>query len=160
MLQVSNVAMYPMSAEYIDTEVNNMRDAARQADLKEVTHDSSLLLLQSIMKPQSFTPVSGSTNLYQLAYDYKLFPNEANPKSFDFRVVLPFHGLGMPAGSRVQMSIMLPISANIDATATQGVAVNGQVIEELTQDIPNCQRKIVSFAYQNDPQFTIRYVYP
>jgi len=160
MLRVSNVAMYPMSAEYVDSEVNNIRDAAKQSDIKEVTHDSSLLMLQAIMKPQPFVPVAGSSNLYQLAYDYKLFPNAENPKSFDFKVVLPFHGLGMPAGSRVQMAIILPITANLDAATTQGVAINGQVIEELTQDIPNCQRKIVSFSYQNDPQFTVRYVYP
>lgn len=160
MLQVSNVAMYPMSAEYVDNEVSNIFEASKGRVLSEVTHDSSLLMLQAIMTPQSFTPVSGATNLYHLAYDYKLFPNKDNPKAYDFRVVLPFHGLGMPAGSRVQMAIILPISASLDATTTKGVTVNGQVIEELTQDIPNCQRKIVSFAYQNDPEFTVRYVYP
>jgi hypothetical protein len=160
MLQVSNVAMYPMSAEYVDKEVSNIIEASKGRNLNEVTHDSSLLMLQAIMTPQSFTPISGATNLYHLAYDYKLFANRENPKTYDFKVVLPFHGLGMPTGSRVQMAIILPISATLDATTTKGIAINGQVIEELTQDIPNCQRKIVSFAYQNDPEFTIRYVYP
>lgn len=159
LFQVSNVAMYPMSSEYVDAEVTNIREAAKNRDLKEVEHDSSLLMLQAIMTPQPLNLVSGSTNLYHLSYDYKLFPNKDNTSIYDFRVVLPFHGLGMIGGSRVQMTIILPITSKLEPETTKGIAINGQVIEELTHNISECNRSIVSFVYQNDPEFTIRYQY-
>jgi hypothetical protein len=159
LLKATNIAMYPMSAAYVDSEVGNIREAAKNKDLREVEHDSSLLLLQSIMTPQSFTPVTGTTNYYHLAYDYKLFQVNGIPNTYDFKVVLPFHGLGMSSGSRVQMTIILPITSILDATTTQGISINGQKIEEFKTDIPQCQRTIVNFMYQNDPEFTIRYHY-
>lgn len=159
LMRASNVSMYPMSAEYINNEVSNMVQASQQRDLREVEHDASLLLLQAIMVQQSFTPVSGTTNLYHLAYDYKLFPTKENPNAYDFIVVLPFHGLGIPNGSRVQMTIILPIAAQIDTAATQGIAVGGVVIEELVKPMENVNRNIISFEYHQDPDFTVRYMY-
>lgn len=158
--KATNLAMYPMSAQKVMEGTQDIQQQAEAGNLQEVVNDASKLMLRAVMTKTSLKPISGASNLYHLAYDYKLFPIKENPKAFDFKVVLPFDGLGMPAGSRVQMAIIMPISSQIDAGATQGIAIGGQVIEELTQDIPNCQRKIVSFAYQNDPQFTIRYVYP
>lgn len=158
--KATNLAMYPMSAQKVMEDTQDIQLQAEAGNLQEVINDASKLMLRAIMTKTPLKPVSGATNLYHLAYDYKLFSLKENPKAYDFKVILPFDGLDMPAGSRVQMAIILPISASLDANVTKGIAIGGQVIEELTQDIPNCQRKIVSFAYQNDPQFTIRYVYP
>lgn len=160
LLKATNLAMYPMAADYVTKEVNNILQASQSGNLQEVMHDSTLLMLQAIMVKKSFTPVVGTNNLYHLAYDYKLFPNKDNPKAFDFKVVLPFHGLCMPNGSRVQMTVIMPITAKIDPNVTEGITVGGQKIQELTYDVQQCQRQIVCFMYQKDPEFTIRYIYP
>lgn len=158
--KATNLEMYPMSEQKV---MDGTRDIIQQAELGNlhgVIEDASKLMLRAIMVKKSFTPVSGSQNLYHLAYDYKLFPTKENPKAFDFKVVLPFDGLGMPAGSRVQMTVITPITAKVEPNTTEGITVNGQKIQELTHDISACQRQIVSFMYQNDPKFTIRYLYP
>ncbi len=157
--KATNLEMYPMSAQKVIEGTQDIIQQAEQGQLAEVINDSAKLMLRAIMTKKSFTPVSDTQNLYLLAYDYKIFPIKGT-NAFDFKVVLPFDGLGMPGGSKVQMTVIMPMGANIEPTATEGVAVNGQKIEELVQPVGNTGHKIVSFEYQvTDPKFTIRYQY-
>ena len=57
------------------------------------------------------------------------------------------------------MTIIMPLNSQIDSNITEGVAVNGQKIQELITPITNISRNIISFKYQNDPLFTVRYHY-
>ncbi len=160
LFKATNLAMYPMSADEIIKDTQDIFEQANAGNLQEVESDAAKLMLRAVMKKTPFTPVSGSNNLYHLAYDYKLFPIKESPNMFDFKVVLPFSGLGMPNGSKVQMTVITPIGSNIEPTVTKGIAVNGQQINELVHPVGNTGRKIVSFEYQiTDPLFTIRYTY-
>jgi hypothetical protein len=157
--KAANLEMYPMSAQKVIDGTQDIIQQAEAGNLPEVINDAAKLMLRAIMVKKSFLPISGSQNLYHLAYDYKLFPIKGT-NSFDFKVVLPFDGLGMPNGSKVQMTVIMPIGANIDPAVTEGVAVNNQKINELVQPVGNTGRKMVSFEYQvTDPKFTIRYQY-
>jgi len=157
--KATNLEMYPMSAQKVMEGTQDIIQQAEAGNLQEVINDASKLMLRAIMIKKAFTPVSGSQNLYHLAYDYKLFPIKGT-NAFDFKVVLPFDGLGMPGGSKVQMTVIMPIGANIDPAVTEGIAVNGQKINELVQPVGTTGRNMVSFEYQvTDPKFTIRYQY-
>jgi hypothetical protein len=77
------------------------------------------------------------------------------------KVQLPFNGLTIPAGgqAKVKMTVILPLGTQVNATATQGTVVGGQTIQEITTQIPNVGRQVVSFEYHNDPDFIIQYHY-
>jgi hypothetical protein len=124
--------------------------------------DAAKYMLKAVMKKTSFTPVSGTNNLYMLSYDYKLYPMKEASNYFEFKVVLPFSGLGMLNGannSKVQMTVIMPIASKIDPNATKGIAVNGVEVNELVKPMENVNRNILSFEYHQDPLFTIRYYY-
>jgi Zn-dependent protease with chaperone function len=89
----------------------------------------------------------------------QLYPMKEAPNSYEFKVVLPFSGLGMQNGSKVQMTVIMPITAQIDTNATKGVAINGVEVNELIKPMENVNRNILSFEYHQDPLFTIRYMY-
>lgn len=154
--KATNISMYPTSEEELLAGTQDIAEQAKASSFDGVLEDSSKLMMLSLMKKQSLEPIVGTTNCYRLAYDYKIFPVANN---FDFKVQLPFSGLGMIGGSIVQMTIIMPLNSAIDPVATEGVAINGQKIEELITPINNIGRNIISFRYQNDPVFTIRYHY-
>jgi hypothetical protein len=151
-----NMSMYPTSEEELLSGTQDIFDQAKSGNFEGTLEDSSKLMMLSLMKKQSIEPLVGTTNCYRLAYDYKIFPVNNN---FDFKVQLPFSGLGIVTGGIVQMTIIMPLNSVLDSQATEGVAVNGQKIEELITPIQNIGRNIISFKYQNDPMFTIRYHY-
>ena len=108
---------------------------------------------------QIYKPLFLKTLTHEIVYhtyDYKIFPDENN---FDFIVELPFNGLGVAVGGVVQMTIIMPLNSTINQEITEGVTINGEKIEEFITVIPEINRNIVSFRYQNDPKFTIRYHY-
>lgn len=158
--KATNLAMYPMSEASVMQGTEDIIEQSKQGNLTDVIQDASKLMLRAIMKKTSFIPVAGTSNLYLLAYDYKLFPIKEAPNMFNFKVVLPFDGLGMPTGSKVQMSLIMPIGSSIEPTFTEGVAMNGQKINEQVQPIGTTGHNILSFEYQiTDPLFTVRYQY-
>jgi hypothetical protein len=151
-----NMSMYPTSEDELLAGTQDIFDQAKSGNFDGTLDDASKLMMLSLMKKQPLEAIVGSSNCYRLAYDYKIFP-VAN--SFDFKVQLPFSGLGMIGGSIVQMTIIMPLSSVLDPVATEGVAINGQKIEEIAVNIPAINRNVISFRYQNDPIFTIRYHY-
>lgn len=80
------------------------------------------------MVKTALMPVPGATNTYLLSYDYKIYPTEENENTFDFNITLPFDGLTLPNGGRVQVSVLTPIGAKIDQAATKGTDKNGREI--------------------------------
>lgn len=157
--KATNIAMYPMLANEVIAGTEDIIAQSEAGNLQDVELDAAKLMLRAIMKKTSFTPVNGTSNLYMLSYDYKLYPMKEVPNSYEFKVQLPFSGLGMINGSRVQMTVIMPITAQIDPTATKGVAINGVEVNELVKPMENVNRNILSFEYHQDPVFTIRYHY-
>lgn len=159
-LKLTNLPMYPTSESKILTGIEDIKQQAEAGNLQEVINDSARLMLLSIFKKISLTPIVGSTNAYVLSYDYKLFPLKDTPLAYEFKVLLPFDGLTLnPAGGRVQVTAITPCAATIDPVNTKGVAPNSEITESISP-VQNTNRQIVSFQFHLDPEFTIRYIYP
>jgi hypothetical protein len=154
-----NMSMYPMSEDELLVGTSDVIDQAKAGSFDGVLEDTSKLMMMSLMKKQALEPITGTTNMYRLSYDYKIFPQVNTTNIFDFKVQLPFSGIGVAAGGKVQMTVIMPLNSQVDPIVTEGVDLNGLKIEELITPINNIGRNIVSFMYQNDPIFTIRYHY-
>lgn len=153
------ISMYPMSEETILKGTDDVIQQAKNNQVEETEKDVSMILLRSVMQKSNLELIAGTTNLYRIAYDYKLYPLKDIPNAFEFKVQLPFEGLTVQAGGQIKMSIMLPLGSQVNPDATQGTVVGGQTIQELITPINNVGRSIVSFQYQNDPDFIIQYHY-
>lgn len=159
-LKLTNLPMYPTSETTLLQGIDDIKQQAESGNLQDVINDSARLMLLSILKKMTLTPIPGSTNAYMLSYDYKLFPLKDSPNAYEFRVLLPFDGLTLnPSGGRVQVTVVTPVGVAIDAANTKGIATGNVEINELVRPIENTNRQIVSFAYQTDPEFIIRYNY-
>jgi hypothetical protein len=113
-----------------------------------------------MLKKMTLTPIPDSTNLYCLSYDYKIFPELTNPNTFKFVSELPFNGLPLATnGGIVQLSVVMPLNAQIDDSTTIGTATNGTKIEEHTVNLAPINRNVVIFRYNIDPLFNIIYHY-
>ena len=161
LFKLAKLDMYPMQESTILQGTENIREIATSENLEGTIADASRLLLRSVMKKTSLTPVTGTSNCYIISYDYKLFPVE--PNVFEFKVVLPFDGLTVnPSGNRIQATICAPIGSIINPIMTKGIDSNGNEIQESITSItsiPNIRKPIVSFEYQIDPEFTVQYNY-
>lgn len=158
-LRLQNLEVTPFRANTLLAGTEDIQTQALNGNPAGTLDDAAKLLLLSVLKKSTLTPVTGSTNLYELTYEYKIFPltNQGLPNTYELQIRVPFDGLGMVNGSRVEVSVILPRSAEIDATGTHGKDTSGQEITECVYDMPHVNRKAVTFAYQIDPLFTIRY---
>lgn len=157
--KANKIEMYPMSEQKILDGTQDIIQEAQANQTAEVEKDASMLLLRSIMVKSNLELVTGSTNLYRISYDYKLYPLKDIPNTFEFKVQLPFDGLTMQNGSAIEMTVIMPLNAQINNTATSAQAPNGQIIPTQITQVPNIARNIVSFRYQQDPLANIQYHY-
>ncbi|OMD43472.1 hypothetical protein [Paenibacillus odorifer] len=159
LLRLQNLEVTPFKASTLLQGTEDIQEEAANGNPAGTLEDAAKLLLLSILKKSTLVPVSGSVNLYELTYEYKIYPftTQGLPNTYELQIRVPFDGLGMPNGSRVEVSVVLPRFAEVDTTATQGRDLQGLEITELVYEMPNVNRKAVTFAYQLDPLFTIRY---
>lgn len=154
-----NIEMYPMTEQKILNGTQDVLQEAQANNTADVEKDTAMLLLRSIMVKGNLQLVSGATNLYHVAYDYKLFPLKDAPNTYEFKVLLPFDGLTMQNGGAIQMTVITPLNAQIDNAASTAQTPNGQIIPTQITQVPNIARNIVSFRYQQDPLTNIKYHY-
>lgn len=161
LFKAKNIRMFPQREETLLQGTEDIRDQAQSENVLGVLEDASKLLLRAVLKEAPLSPIAGSPKTYTLSYEYKLFPLNVDSENntFEFYIVLPFDGLEVAQGGRVQMTILTPIGAKIDGNATKGIADTGQEISEMVSEIPHTNRQVVSFAWQNDPEFFVRYSY-
>jgi hypothetical protein len=158
--KANKIEMYPMSEQKILNGTQDIIQQAQANNTANVEKDASMLLLRSIMVKGNLEQVTGTNNLYRVSYDYKLFPMKDNPNTYEFKVQLPFDGLSMQNGtSTIQLTVIMPLNAQINNTASTAQAPNGQIIQEQITQIPNITRSIVSFRYKQDPLTNIQYHY-
>lgn len=155
----TNIAMYPMFEDTLLKDTSDIQSEAQTNQFSAVLDDAAKLLMRSVMKKSNLALVTGTNNLYRLSYDYKLFHLKDVSRTYDFKVCLPFDGLGIQNGGAIQMAVNMPLGATIDAEATKGQAPDGTNLEEQITTIAGINRNVVSFRYQQDPLFTIRYHY-
>lgn len=157
--KIAGIDMNPKKASTILQGTEDIREQAEGENLQGVIEDAGKFMLRAVLKKTPLTAISGSPNTYLLSYDYKIYPIN-NTTDYEFNIRVPFDGLIVASnGGRVQLTIVTPIGAQIDPTLTKGVDENGQEIGELVSPVSNVNRQIVSFAYQIDPDFTVRYRY-
>lgn len=155
---MAKLEMYPMTEDKILKGTDTIKESSQSNDLSSVMNDSARYMLRAIMKKSQLVPVVGTTNCYLVSYDYKIYP--VQPNNFEFKVVLPFDGLGIyPSGGRVQVTITAPVGSMINPVITKGTDDNGNEVQEQITPIQNTTRPIVSFEYNKDPEYTIRYNY-
>ncbi|WP_270406936.1 hypothetical protein [Paenibacillus timonensis] len=160
MFNATGLSMFPTLEANLLNGTEDIRDQAQQNNLPEVMSDAAKLMMRSVMKKTPLIPIPDAPTTYLLSYDYKLYPRADVPNAFEFTVRLPFDGLRIhPQGGRVQVSVLSPVGARIDEAATLGRDENGQEISELVVPLQNANRFAVTFGYQLDPDFIIRYVY-
>ena len=161
LLRLQNLEVTPFKASTLLAGTEDIQTQALNGNPAGTLEDASKLLLLSVLKKAQLVPVPGSTNLYELTYDYKVFPmaSQNMPNTYEVQIRVPFDGLGMTNGSRVEVSVILPRMVDVDPNATQGKDINGAEIAELIYEMPNVNRKAVTFAYQLDPLFSIRYTH-
>lgn len=158
-LKLQNLEVTPFKASTLLVGTEDIQTQALNGNPAGTLEDAAKLLLLSVLKKTSLAPISGSTNAYELTYEYKIFPliSTGNPESYEFQIRVPFDGLGIANGGRIEVTVLLPRFAEIEPNETRGVDINGNEISEICYDLPSVNRKAITFAYQNDPLFTIRY---
>lgn len=155
-IKASNLQLYPMSSEHLTSGTEDIQNQAKEGNLEEVMKDASKLFLLSVLKKSSLIPLDGSQNLYKLSYDYNLYPDSDG--NFELHVQLPFDGLTLnPSGGLVTVTAICPLTCNIDSVFTRGTDINGNEIQEAVTTTNN--NNIVTFRYQLDPLFAIKYRY-
>ena len=151
-----DLPMYPVLAETLLKDTEDIREQAAQGNFQDTAKDAAKLLLLSVLKKATISPVPGTNNIYLVSYDFKLYKNQQG--FFDLMFQIPFDGFGFPAGGQVKANIILPEGVKVDEAKTKGIATNGAEIQEVNGSAPT-GRPIISFIYQNDPNFIVSYSY-
>jgi len=135
-------------------------DESRANDTVGTEQDVARLLLRSALVNTPLTEIAHLDDgkyVYEVKYDYKLFPLDIN--TYEFQIRLPFDGTQMIAGSEVKLTVLTPLSSSIDENETKGISENGEEIEELIQQLTATGRAVTTFQYQLDPLFKVRYIH-
>ncbi|MCK1981984.1 MULTISPECIES: hypothetical protein [Peribacillus] len=132
---------------------------AISGNIVETEKDVAKLLLRSSLLKGQLTQVTqaGSSYVYELRYDYKIFPQENG--SYQFEIRLPFDGTRMLNGSSVQLTVITPKGVTVNDVETKGLDENGLEIQEQITQLTATNRLAVSFHYQLDPLFIVNYTH-
>jgi hypothetical protein len=158
LIKLHGLEYRPYRASLLTEGTENIIQSSLAGDTTDTLKDSAKLILLSALKERHLEQVAqiGNSFVYELKYDYKIFPLH-NSQDYQFEIRLPFDGIQMINGSRVQLTVLTPTGAVINGVETKGIDENGQEIHEMIQQLQNSNRTVVSFNYQLDPLFTVRY---
>jgi hypothetical protein len=153
-LKLGNFEFVPIPKSEVVNSLNNYLQEVQENKKDETLADSMIGISTSYMNIIKANPLA--SNFYRLSYDYAIYPE--NDNSFIIYAKLPIKGFTLPAGGQTRFITILPVNAKYDPTATKGVALNNPDIQEQATNIAN-GRTVLSFFYQNDPDFTVKYKY-
>ncbi len=161
LIQKAKLEHRPYLASQLLSGTENTRDEALAGDVTNVELDAARFILQSTLVKTTLTPITqvGNSYVYQVNYTYKIYPlhREGLSNSFEFVIRLPFDGLVMVPGAKVQLTVITPFNVTIDQNETKGIDENNTEIQELVNQISNTGRAVTSFEYHVDPLFKVRY---
>lgn len=150
--------IYPMLKDPAYRGASDILQETDKGDTSGVIEDAKTLILLSSMQSTSIEPIEGVPDRYIVSYKYRLYPVSTN--NFEFKVLLPFDGLGLVNGGRLQVTLVAPMGAVINPSMTKATDLNGQTVaEEVITPISLVNKQVASFEIQKDPIFTIRYNY-
>ncbi len=150
--------IYPICKDSTYRGAADILQETDKGDTASVIQDAKTLILLSSMKSTTIEPLEGVPDRYVISYKYRLYP--VSPNNFEFKVLLPFDGLTLVNGERLQVTLVAPIGAVINPTMTKATDLNGQTVaEEIITPIGLVNKQVASFEIQKDPVFTIRYNY-
>ncbi|WP_231575075.1 hypothetical protein [Bacillus sp. B-jedd] len=158
LIRMHGLEYRPYRASVLTAGTENIMQSSLAGDTTDTLSDSARLILLSALKEKQLDLVAqiGNSFVYELKYEYKIFPL-SNSNDYQFEIRLPFDGIQMVNGSRVQLTVVTPSGAVVNDVETRGIDENGQEIQELVQQLQNSNRSVVSFYYQLDPHFVVRY---
>lgn len=159
LLKDGKTPIYPMQKSKLRQDINNILDNVDTNNTTELLEDIEKALTLSCMHITPLDPLESNNCRYIVSYKYRLYP--VSPNTFEFKVLLPFDGLGLyPSGGKLQLTLVAPIGAIINPTITDAKDFQGQsVANETITQIANINKSIVSFEIHQDPIFTISYTY-
>lgn len=145
----------PYTEEELFDDVGDEVQEARENDPTSVEAGMARVLLRSTLvhKPLQMIKEVNGLYVYDLSYDYKIFPEDNN---FQMEIRLPFSGISMPSGV-VTLTVVLPQNVTVNQALTLGIDENGNLIDERVVDLPETARPIVTFRHQVDPIFRVIY---
>lgn len=150
--------IYPILKDSSYRGASDILQETDNGDTVDVIEDAKTLILLSSMELTTIEPIEGTTDRYIISYKYRLYP--VSPNNFEFKVLMPFDGLQLNNGGRLQVTLVAPIGATINPGLTRATDTNGQTVaEEQIAPIALVNKQVASFEIQKDPIFTIRYSY-
>lgn len=153
-LKLGNFEFIPIPKSEVVNSLNNYLQQVQENKKDETLADSMIGISTSYMN--TIKPEAIGTNFYRLSYDYAIYPEKDN--SFMIYAKLPIKGFSLPAGGQTRFITVLPINAKPDPAVTKGIALDKQEIQEQSVNVAN-GRTVISFFYQNDPDFIVKYNY-
>lgn len=161
LLKHSGLEYRPYHESELLAGTENIIESAKNGDVPDTVNDAARLILLSALKKQPLNLVAQNANgyVYDLRYSYKIYPLVEIPDAYEFSIRLPFAGIEMPNGSKIQLTVVTPSHATIDQGVTKGIDVNGAEIQETVSQLVQTGKMVAEFTYQIDPLFTVRYVY-
>lgn len=155
-LRIGGFSFQPIPKSIVIQEIANFASTIDTENKAETISDAMLGIAAQYMNKVKMNHIGN--NFYHLSYDYALMPNPSDG-SFVIKATIPFKGFQMPRGGQVRLITVLPTGAQVNRDLTKGIIANNQVLEEQEPVNVANGRTVVSFFYQNDPDFTIVYRY-
>ncbi|MDM5335734.1 hypothetical protein QUF84_00285 [Fictibacillus enclensis] len=153
--KAGKVQFAPMPKSVVAQEVQDYVLQVTTGNVEGVRSDALLGLSAMYMDAVKLEEIT--TGVYHLNYSYSIYPDEVDGYYY-IHQLLPFKGFDMPRGT-VRLTAVLPAGAVCDRDGTTGKDISGTVVsEEDAQTFAN-GLTVVSFLYQQDPEFIIKYRY-
>lgn len=161
--EVFQLPMIPLKADILES-TEDIQEQAIAGNLREVLDDANKNILVSIMNRTELTKLPGQSKeghfVYEVNYEHNIYEIPGQPNHYEFVTQLPFSGLQLdPSGGRVELVVVLPTGAVVDANLTKGIDEHNAELQEYITSIPATNKNVVSFEYRLDPTFTVHYSY-
>lgn len=154
MLKLSRVNLAPMPESYVTQALSDFANESGDPNREQETREDAMLGLVrkylSKVTPQQI----GNDYYYRVSYEYTVYPNEKG--SYSLYAAVPFKGFTVPAGSQIRFVSILPTGSTV--VSTTGTDLNKQNIKVDQDDVAQ-GKPVISYFWQNDPEFTVEYKY-
>ncbi|MGM2628372.1 hypothetical protein ACS2QL_27480 [Bacillus cereus group sp. Bce038] len=159
MIKKSGLEFRPYRESDLLAGTEDVVTEARENRTEETEQDVAKILLRSALVKCPLTLISqiGSSYVYEVRYDYKIY-RQSNG-SYQFEIRLPFDGVVLQNGSQVQLTVLTPKGATVNSVETKGLDEGGNEIQEEITQLQKTNCMVTTFNYQLDPLFIVNYTH-
>jgi hypothetical protein len=154
MLKLSRVNLVPMPESYVTQALSDFAIESGDPNREQETREDAMLGLVRKYLNKVTPQQIGTDYYYRVSYEYSVFPNEQG--SYFLYATVPFKGFNVPNGSQIRFISILPAGSTV--ISTTGVDINSQAIQADQDDVAQ-GKPVVSYFWQNDPDFMVEYRY-